>query len=162
MSDPNDPVPPPDSPSPDSAPLNGGKNGRPAHRRGASRFDAVPRMENVRVTAPDLARRVALEKTRSRLVITAGGFTALFAAVLAKLALATIVMPLAPHRVERQVTEIVANANRRPIEATLPGQRATITDRNGQPMAISLNTVSLFADPRQIAEPDQAAQTLNQ
>ena len=88
MSDPNDPVPPPDSP-----PLNGGRYGRPAQRRGASRSDAVPRMENVRVTAPDLARRAALEQTRSRLVITAGGFTALFSAVLAKLALATIVAP---------------------------------------------------------------------
>ena len=119
-------------------------------------------MENVRVTAPDLARRAALEKTRSRLVIAAGGFTVLFAAVLAKLALATIVVPLAPHRVERPVAEIVAAAPRSPIEATLPGQRAMITDRNGQPMAISLNTVSLFADPRQIGDADDAAQKLKQ
>ncbi|MDR3532556.1 MAG: penicillin-binding protein 2 [Rhodopila sp.] len=157
MSDPNDPVPPSDSP-----PLNGGRYGRPAHRRGASRSDAVPRMENVRVTAPDLARRAALEQTRSRLVIAAGGFTVLFSAVLAKLALATIVMPLAPHRVERQVAEIVAAAPRNPIDATLPGQRAVITDRNGQPMAISLNTVSLFADPRQIGDADDAARKLKQ
>ena len=73
MSDPNEPVPPPDSP-----PFNGGRYGRPAQRRGASRYDAVPRMENVRVTAPDLERRAALEQTRSRLVIAAGGFTVLF------------------------------------------------------------------------------------
>src|SRR3954451_23271912 len=126
MSDPNDPVPPPQSP-----PLNTGRHGRPAQRRGAAKSDAVPRMENVRVTAPDLARRAALEKTRSRLVIAAGGFTALFAAVLAKLTLATIVAPMPPHRPERLVTEIVAAAPRHPIEATLPGQRATITDRNG-------------------------------
>jgi cell division protein FtsI (penicillin-binding protein 3) len=59
MSDPNDPVPPSDQP-----PLNGGRHGRPAQRRGASRFDAVPRMENVRVTAPDLERRATLEKIR--------------------------------------------------------------------------------------------------
>src|ERR1700733_5273892 len=101
MNDPNDPAPPSDSP-----PLNGGRYGRPAQRRGASRSDAVPRMENVRVTAPDLAKRAALERTRSRLVIATGGFCALFAAVLAKLALATIVTPLAPHRVERPVAEI--------------------------------------------------------
>ena len=81
MSDPNDPVAPPS---------NGARNGRPAQRRGASRYDAVPRMENVRVTAPDLERRAALEKTRSRLVIAAGGFMVLFTAILAKLALATI------------------------------------------------------------------------
>jgi cell division protein FtsI (penicillin-binding protein 3) len=155
MSDPNDPVPPPDSP-----PLNAGRFGRPAQRRGATRADAVPRMENVRVTAPDLARRAALEKTRSRLVIAAGGFTVLFAAVLTKLALATIVWPMAPHRVERPVADIVAAAPRTPVEATLPGQRAMITDRNGQPMAISLNTVSLFADPRQIGDADDAARKL--
>jgi cell division protein FtsI (penicillin-binding protein 3) len=155
MSDPNDPVPPPDSP-----PLNGGRFGRPAQRRGASRSDAVPRMENVRVTAPDLARRAAMEKTRSRLVITAGGFIVLFSAVLGKLALATIVMPLAPHRVERTVTQMVASIPHDPVEATLPGQRAMITDRNGQPMAISLNTVALYADPRQIGDPDQAAKKL--
>jgi len=157
MNDPNDPVPPPVDPK-----LNGGRNGRPAPRRGAGRFDTVPRMENVRVTAPDLARRVALEKTRARLVIAAGGFTALFAAVLTKLALATIVMPLAPHRIERTVEEVIDAAPRSPIEATLPGQRATITDRNGQPMAISLNTVSLFADPRQIGDAADAAKKLKQ
>src|SRR5271166_2003075 len=157
MSDPNDPVPPSDLP-----PVNDRRFGRPAHRRGASRFDAVLRMENVRVTAPDLARRAALEKARSRLVIAASGFSVLFAAILAKLALATIVMPLPPHRLERPVTEIVAAAPHNPIEVTLPGQRAAITDRNGQPMAISLNTVSLFADPRQIGNPDEAAEKLKQ
>jgi len=162
MSDPNDFDPPPEQPSPDSVPLNGGRNGRPAQRRGASRFDAVPRMENVRVTAPDLARRVALEKTRSRLVIAAGGFTVLFAAVLTKLALATIVMPLAPHRVEKTVEEIVDSAPHGTVEATLPGQRAMITDRNGQPMAISLNTVALFADPRQIGDAEATAKELKQ
>src|SRR3978361_1215702 len=111
MSDPNEPVPPPDSP-----PLNGGRYGRPAQRRGASRSDAVPRMENVRVTAPDLARRAALEQTRSRLVITAGGFTVLFSAVLAKLALATIVAPVMPHRVERQVADIVGDVPPSPVQ----------------------------------------------
>jgi cell division protein FtsI (penicillin-binding protein 3) len=157
MSDPNDPVPPPVEPPP-----QGGRHSRPAQRRGASRSDAVPRMENVRVTAPDLARRVALEKTRSRLVISAGVFTVLFSAVLTKLALATIVMPLAPHRVERSLTQIVDAMPHNSVEATLPGQRAMITDRNGQPMAISLNTVSLFADPRQIGDPEDAAKKLKQ
>src|SRR5580704_16160295 len=116
MSDPNDPGPPHEAPRP-----NGRRSWRPARRPGASRSDAVPRMENVRVTAPDLERRAALEKTRSRLVIAAGGFTVLFSAVLAKLALATIVMPLAPHRVERTVTQIVDSAPHTAVEATLPG-----------------------------------------
>nr|WP_294509734.1 penicillin-binding protein 2 [uncultured Rhodopila sp.] len=157
MSDPDDPFPPNDPP-----PQQDGRFGRLASRRGASRADAVLRMENVRVTAPDLARRAALEKSRSRLVISAGGFTFLFGAVLAKLALATIFTPLAPHRVERPVSEIVASAPHSPIESTLPGQRAAILDRNGQPMAISLNTVSLFADPRQIGNAEEAAEKLKQ
>jgi cell division protein FtsI (penicillin-binding protein 3) len=157
MSDPNDPG----SPF-DSRPLKGGWYGRPARRRGAARSDAVPLMENVRVTAPDLARRAALEKTRSRLVVATGGFTALFAAVLAKLTLATVVTPMPPHRPEKLVTEIVAAMPRQSIEATLPGQRAMITDRNGQAMAISLNTVSLFADPRQIGDAEDVARKLRQ
>jgi cell division protein FtsI (penicillin-binding protein 3) len=157
MTDPTDPVPPQDP-----LPSRAGRFGRPMPRVGASRSDAVPRMEHVRVTAPDLTKRAAMERTRSRLVIASGGFSVLFAAVLAKLALATIVTPLAPHRPERPVADIVASVPRGPIEATLPGQRATITDRNGQPMAISLNTVSLFADPRQIADPDDVAQKLKQ
>jgi cell division protein FtsI (penicillin-binding protein 3) len=159
MSDPSDSVPPPDSP-----PLNGGRFGRPTPRTGAGRLDTVPRMENVRVTAPDLARRSAMEKTRSRLVIAAAGFLIMFTAVFGKLTLATVVMPLPPHRVEKSVAAIVAASEqqRNPIEATMPGQRAMITDRNGQPMAISLNTVALFADPRQIANPEEVARELKQ
>ena len=83
-----------------------------------------------------------MERTRSRLVIAAGGFCALFAAVLAKLAAgddrhAAAAAPggEAGGRDRRQCPAAA------PIEATLPGQRATITDRNGQPLAISLPTV---------------------
>ncbi|HEX2942369.1 MAG TPA: penicillin-binding protein 2, partial [Rhodopila sp.] len=141
-------------------PPGGGRFGRPAQRRGAARADGVLRMEHVRITAPDLEKRAALEKTRSRLVIAAGGFVVLFSAVLGKLALATIVAPLAPHRVERPVADIVAAQPHDPLEVALPGQRATITDRNGQPMAISIATVALYADPRQIANPDEVAAQL--
>ena len=155
MSDPTDLIPPSEPPPP-----QGGRSGKMVRRRGAGRSDGVPRIETVRVTAPELARRAALEKTRSRLVIAAGGFTLLFTAVLAKLTIATIVAPMAPHRMARPVAEIVKP--RPPIEATLPGQRATITDRNGQMLAMSINTVSLFADPRQIGDADEAALKLKQ
>lgn len=155
MSQPHDTVPPPDSP-----PLNSGRSGRPARRVGAARYDAVPRMETIHVTAADLNRR-ALEKTRSRLVIAAGGFGVMFLMVVGKLALATIMMPLTPHRPEKQIQAIVAaSAPRAVIETSIPGQRAMITDRNGQPLALSLNTVSLFADPRQIIDPEEAVQKL--
>lgn len=158
MRDPDDPSPP--DPSHGSQPPNSGRSGKPAHRRGAARADGVLRMEHVRITAPDLEKRAALEKTRSRLVIAAGGFVVLFGAVLAKLAMATIVAPLAPHRVERPVADIVAEQPHDPVDVALPGQRATITDRNGQPMAISLSTVALYADPRQIANPEEVAAQL--
>lgn len=149
--------PPPDQPPP-QGPV--GRGNRVASRRGAARSDAVIRMENVRVTAPDLQRRAALEKARSRLVVAAGGFTVLFTAVLTKLALATIILPLTPHRIERPVAEIVANAPRSAIEAVVPGQRAGIVDRNGQILAMSQQRVALFADPRQIGNPDEVAAQL--
>jgi cell division protein FtsI (penicillin-binding protein 3) len=144
-----------DAPPPDSVP-----HGTPAHRVGAARSDAVPRMETVRITQPDLQRRGALEKTRTRLVYTAFGFGLLFIAVLGKLTDATILQPLTPHRPERPVEALFTSA--KPTEATSLGQRAMITDRNGQILAISLPTVALFADPRQIIDPADAAHRMKQ
>lgn len=143
------------APSPDSLP-----HGTPASRLGAARADAVPRMETVRVTQPDLRRRQALERTRTRLVYTAFGFGLLFLAVVAKLADATILQPIAPHRPERPIEALLASP--RPVEAATYAQRAMITDRNGQILAISLPTVSVFADPRQIIDPADAVRRLKQ
>ena len=89
----------------------------PPPRTGAGRSDSVPRMENVRVTAPDLARRSALEKTRSRLVVAAAGFCVMFTAVLGKLTLATVVDAAA------------AASCRRPVAADRRGKRAAQPDR---------------------------------
>ena len=141
-------------PAPDALPP-----GTPAHRTGAARADAVPRMETVRVTRPDLDRRRELEKTRSRLVYTALGFGLLFLAVIAKLADATIVQPLAPHRPDRPIEALV---EQKPVEAAELSQRAMITDRNGQILAISLPTVAVFADPRQIIDAREAMRRLKQ
>ncbi|MBV9250749.1 MAG: penicillin-binding protein 2 [Acetobacteraceae bacterium] len=146
-----------EAPSPDAPPRN--DFARPARRRGAASADTIPRMEMVRVTAPDLNRRAALDRTRGRLVLTACGFALLFLAVVVKLADATILQPLLPHRPERQIAALVTPP--KPEEAAgLPGQRAMITDRNGQILAISLPTVSVFADPRQIIDADDAAKKL--
>ncbi len=144
-----------DAPPPDSAP-----RGTPAHRFGAARADAVPRIETVRITEPDLQRRAAQEKTRNRLVYVALGFGLLFLAVLGKLADATILEPLAPHRPERPIADLFNTP--KPEEATALAQRAMITDRNGQILAISLPTVAVFADPRQIIDPVEAAHRLKQ
>jgi len=155
MSDPHD-LPP----EPDSAPRHA--YGRPAQRRGAPRDAAVVRMEYVRVTQPDLTRREALEKTRGRLVLAAIGFALLFVAVIGKLADATILQPLMPHRPEHQLAQLPPPQQHQDQPAGLPGQRAEITDRNGQILAISLPTVSVFADPRQIIDPTDAAKKLKQ
>src|SRR6187399_109890 len=90
-------------PSPDSVP-----RGTPTHRVGAARSDSVPRIETVRVTEPDLRRRAAMQKTHSRLVYAACGFSLLFLAVVAKLADATILDPVEPRRPERPIAALFA------------------------------------------------------
>ncbi|MBV8913240.1 MAG: penicillin-binding protein 2, partial [Acetobacteraceae bacterium] len=139
---------------------NAAPRGTPARRRGAGPADAVPRIETVRVTQPDLQRRSALERTRGRLLYTALGFGLLFLAVIAKLADATIVQPLSPHRPDKPIEALFTAP--RPIENMAASQRAMITDRNGQILAISLPTVAVFADPRQIIDPTEAAHRLKQ
>jgi len=144
-----------DAPPPDYVPHQ-----TPAHRTGAARADAIPRMEMVRVTAPDLRRRAAMQKTHARVAYAALGFGLLFLAVIAKLADATILQPIAPHRPERPIAALFAAPKK--AEATQLSQRAMITDRNGQILAISLPTVAVFADPRQIVDPAEAAHRLKQ
>jgi cell division protein FtsI (penicillin-binding protein 3) len=132
----------------------------PAQPAGAPREGAaVPRMETVRVTAPDLKRRAALERTRGRLVFAATCFAALFAAVVVKLADATIIDPLAPHRPEKPIAALFeppAKGDDSPQHRT----RATITDRNGEIIAISLPTAAVYANPREMIDPADAAHKL--
>jgi cell division protein FtsI (penicillin-binding protein 3) len=144
----------------DAPPAHSTPRETPAWRRGAASGDAVPRIEMVRVTQPDLQRRSALEMTRGRLVYTALGFGLLFLAVVAKLADATILQPLSPHRPEKPIEALFTAPKQ--VENMAVAQRAMITDRNGQILAISLPTVAVFADPRQIIDPAEAAHRLKQ
>ena len=146
-------------PPSDSPPLNGGGYGRVARRRGAAIADTVPMVETFHVTEPDKARRATLEKARARLVIASAGFAVLFLALAGRLAIVTVINPKAPHRAERQVAAMVAAAPKT-TTYTAVGQRAPILDRRGQELAISLPTVSVFADPRQIIDPVDAAKKL--
>ncbi len=148
-----------DAPSPDAPP--------PARPAGTPRAGAVPRMETVRVTAPDLARRAAMEKTRSRLVCAAGGFALLFGAVAAKLAAATVLFPSLPKPAHELALppppgpgDAAADATDQVRPDPTHHVRATITDRNGEILAISLPTAALIADPRQIMDPEKVAQQL--
>jgi cell division protein FtsI (penicillin-binding protein 3) len=134
----------------------------PARRFGAPYAGAVPRMETVRVTAPDLRRRAALERSRGRLVFAAGGFAVLFSALGLKLADATIWHRKMPNlRVER-----VAVPEPRPAggsasqEPLLHARRAMITDRNGDILAISLPTAAVYANPRELIDAADTAHKL--
>jgi cell division protein FtsI (penicillin-binding protein 3) len=155
---------------PESGPESAPSASAMARRFGAPRQAAVPRMEDVRVTAPDLARRAVLERSRGRLVIAAGFFGILFTAVTIKLALATMVLPM-PLRAADQ-----PRPPARPRTASLPPQpiapasvqafemphakRAMITDRNGEVLAISLPTAAVTANPRALIDPADAAHKL--
>ncbi len=144
----------------------------PAHRRGSPRHGATPLMETVRVTAPDLQRRAALEKTRSRLLVAAAGFMLLFGAVVAKLTSATILFPMLPKlpaEVARvpdpaQLAQADGDPNTPPpTPGTIPaahGPRAMITDRNGEILAISLPQSGLYANPKEMIDAADVAHKL--
>ncbi len=139
----------------------------PSPRRGAPRQGATPLMENVRVTEPDLQRREALEKTRARVLVAAGGFMLLFGAVIAKLADATVLFPMLPKlRAEAPVvpdpdSSALADADGgAPAPAVPHGPRATITDRNGEVLAVSLPTAGLYANPKEMIDPADVARKL--
>ena len=112
----------------------------------------------VRVTQPELARRKAIERTRGRLVLAAGGFALLFGAVGLKLALATVFDPAKPRRTAAAAG--VAIAPTAPAAARPAGPRAPIVDRNGELLAVSLPITALAANPREIHNPAEAADRL--
>lgn len=143
------PVPPPGAPrppQPDAAPVGAYRLRHPATAGPAGQ-------QLVRVTQPELMRRAMLERTRGRLVLAAGGFAVLFGAVALKLAMATVLDPVEPRR--------AAAWSRPPAPAAeAPVTRATITDRNGEILAVSLPLTALYANPRQILDPAAAADRL--
>jgi len=108
----------------------------------------------IRVTQPDLARRAQLDRSRPRLLLAAGGFTLLFGAVALKLAIATVLDPAQPRRAIAASRPVAAAA------AEAPMQRASITDRNGEILAVSLPLNALYANPRQIDNPREVAEQL--
>ena len=139
-----------------------------AHRFGAPISAAVPRMENVRLTAPDLERRAVMAKARSRLVLAAGGFSLLFVALVLKLAFATIIAPAMPKpeaQLRRPDPLPPAVDGATPVAAAphdfgLRATRASITDRNGEILAISLPTAALYANPREMIDAADTARRL--
>ncbi len=114
-----------------------------------------------------MARRAPLETTRGRLVIAAGGFAVLFLAVVVKLAGATVLFPMTPKRLERlarlpdpQATQAGAGHGAELAPPAKPRTRAMVVDRNGEILAVSQPTAGLYANPREMIDPAEAAQKL--
>ncbi len=111
--------------------------------------------------------RPAWDRTRARLLCAAAGFGALFGAVSVKLALATVFHPMAP--VAREIGPQVPRLPKTDADpkGMLAGDlglvhvhRATITDRNGQVLAISLPLSNVYADPLEMIDPRDVASKL--
>jgi cell division protein FtsI (penicillin-binding protein 3) len=126
----------------------------PSRRKGAPDRGAVPLMEHVRVTAPDLARRAQMEKARRRMLVGAGMFSLLYIVLALRLTYATVIHPILP-------SQAVLAAMQPQLDETPPAPgRANITDRNGTILAVSLPGAQLYADPRQVTDPVSATDQL--
>ena len=96
---------------------------------------------------PDGLQRRALETSHHRLMLGLGLFAVAFLVIAARLAIVTL-MPGDDSGVQ--------------IAAAPASSRADIVDRNGVVLATSLTTASLYANPRQIREPETVAAQLGE
>ncbi len=146
-----------DAPPPDSTPrssLAGSRNRFAARRPGTPDRGATPRMEHVRVTAPDLARRAVVETLHKRLIYGAVGFCLLFAVLAGRLIDVTVIHPIMP-----DPAVLAAMKPATSLAPPSPG-RADIVDRNGVILAVSLPSAELYADPSQVGDPTAIAAKL--
>ncbi|WP_298215237.1 penicillin-binding protein 2 [Acidocella sp.] len=123
----------------------------PPRRQRARRKDPLESLKAPRGFAPPPDQRGALERARERVVIAAFLFIFLFGALGLKLIWATVVDPIHP-----SPAQIAAMTPQLSVLPPPPG-RADITDRNGTILAVSLPGAALYADPRQVPDPQAAA-----
>ncbi|HUW80163.1 MAG TPA: penicillin-binding transpeptidase domain-containing protein, partial [Acidocella sp.] len=126
----------------------------PSRKQGAPDRGAVPLMEHVRITSPDLDQRAALETARGRVLIAALLLSSMFGVLILRLTYATIIHPILP-----SASVLAAMQPELDMMPPPPG-RADITDRNGTILAVSLPGAQLYADPRQVTDPAGATEKL--
>ncbi|MXV44665.1 penicillin-binding protein 2 [Saccharibacter sp. 17.LH.SD] len=108
-----------------------------------------------------------LERSHQRLVYVGMGFLFIYGAVAFKALFATVLAPMAPlpGQIASQLPEIPKPDPHALIGSgfELPNiKRATITDRNGQPLALSLPIVQVYANPMEIISPEDVYTKLRQ
>lgn len=101
----------------------------------------------------------------TRLIGVGLGFLVLFGLVAGKLSLATVFMPMAPEKrqIASQVPEIPKSDPKGQIagDFSLPDvHRASIVDRNGQTLALSLPVAQVYANPMELIDAADAAKKL--
>lgn len=97
----------------------------------------------------DSVVRQAIETGRTRILITATVMTLAFGVLGARLVDLTVLSEPAEPRIAKAASEETI------------GRRADVVDRNGTLLATSLQTVSLFADPKRVMDPQAAAYKLS-
>ncbi|MFT8489354.1 MAG: penicillin-binding protein 2 [Gluconobacter oxydans] len=110
-------------------------------------------------------RRLNLDQMHGRLLGVGMGFLAIYGAVALKATVATVLMPMEPEKrqIAPQVPEIPKSDPRGEMSGdfVLPTvKRATITDRTGQALALSLPVAQVYANPMELIDPADAADKL--
>lgn len=99
-----------------------------------------------------IAGKYVLRKTRSRIIVVISFFVIAYLGVIGRMVHLTLTSS-SPHELE------VAGIDKPP--AVKDSQRADILDRQGMLLATSLKTLSLYADPKKIIDPVEAARKIN-
>lgn len=116
-------------------------------------------------TTPRRFRRLNLDQMHGRLLGVGMGFLAIYGAVALKATVATVLMPMEPEK--RQIASQVPDIPKSDPRGEMSGdfvlptvKRATITDRTGQALALSLPVAQVYANPMELIDPADAADKL--
>src|SRR5215211_416093 len=91
--------------------------------------------------------RLRLDKSTTRVGLVAVGFSALFAVIAGRL----VMLAVAPD---------FSGSMRREASVAIAAARPDIVDRNGETLATDVKTVSVFAEPRNVIDKDEAVELL--